>query len=151
MKAITPKYLCASIALACAGTVGAATLEERVEMLEQKAANQPAAGQAQVGNTQLSVGGFIKADTMVSKYSDGELLPGSIGRDYMVPSTIPVGGEASSEEVDFNAKQSRFWLKSKTQTDAGEIGGYIEVDFKPTVLAMSASATAMPFVCVMPI
>ncbi|KGD64170.1 hypothetical protein Y5S_02472 [Alcanivorax nanhaiticus] len=130
MKAITPKYLCASIALACAGTVGAATLEERVEMLEQKAADQPAAGQAQVGNTQLSVGGFIKADTMVSKYSDGELAPGSIGRDFMVPSTIPVGGEASSEEVDFNAKQSRFWLKSKTQTDAGEIGGHIEVDFQ---------------------
>lgn len=119
MKAITPKYLCASLALACAGTVGAATLEERVAKLEQQA-----------GNTQLSFGGFIKADTLVSKYSDGELAGGSIGRDFMVPSTIPVGGEESSEEIDFNAKQSRFWLKSNTQTDAGAIGSHIEVDFQ---------------------
>ncbi len=134
MKAITPKYLCASIALAYAGTVGAATLEERVEMLEQQAANQPAAGQAQAGNTQLSFGGFIKADTMYSEYSDGEEATSGVGDDFMVPSTIPVDPadlvDEGSGKLNMIAKQSRFWLKSKTQTEAGEVGSHIEVDFQ---------------------
>ena len=124
MKAIIPTRLCAAILVAHAGIAGAATLEERITILEERV------GTPAEGNTQIEFGGFIKADTMISKYSDGEIAGGSVGRDFMVPSTIPVGGDASSAEVDFSAKQSRFWLKSATMTSAGLVKGHIEIDFQ---------------------
>lgn len=118
-------YLCGALVLAQAGIASAdTTLEERIIVLEERMDG------VKSGNTQIDFGGFIKADTMLSKYSDGDLAAGSIGRDFMVPSTIPVGGEASSEELDFIAKQSRFWLKSETMTSAGMVRGHIEIDFQ---------------------
>ncbi|WP_372652406.1 DcaP family trimeric outer membrane transporter [Alcanivorax borkumensis] len=120
-------YLCGALVLAQAGGAGAdTTLEERIVVLEERMDG------IKSGNTQIDFGGFIKADTMMSKYSDGDLAKGSTGRDFMVPSTIPVGGGGSSEELDFIAKQSRFWLKSETMTSAGAVQGYIEIDFQTT-------------------
>ena len=125
MTARKATYLCGALVLAQAGIAGAdTTLEERIIVLEERMDG------VKSGNTHIDFGGFIKADTMLSKYSDGDLAAGSIGRDFMVPSTIPVGGEASSEELDFIAKQSRFWLKSETMTSAGMVRGHIEIDFQ---------------------
>ncbi|EKF75879.1 hypothetical protein A11A3_00255 [Alcanivorax hongdengensis A-11-3] len=106
----------------------AATLEERVDALEKQQNHT-------VGNnTNITFGGFIKADTIYSKYSDGEQATSSVGEDFMVPSTIPVDptGQADSGSGKLNmiAKQSRFWLKSATQTSAGEVRGHIEIDFQ---------------------
>lgn len=125
MTARKATYLCGALVLAQAGIAGAdTTLEERIIVLEERMDG------VKSGNTHIDFGGFIKADTMMSKYSDGDLAAGSIGRDFMVPSTIPVGGEASSKELDFIAKQSRFWLKSETMTSAGMVRGHIEIDFQ---------------------
>ncbi|MCG8392673.1 MAG: DcaP family trimeric outer membrane transporter [Pseudomonadales bacterium] len=132
MTAIKPKYLCAAVALAHAGLVGADTiaLEERIVVLEEKMEGY------QKGNTQLDFGGFIKADTIYSKYSDGEHATADVGEDFMVPSTIPVDptgmADDGSGKFNMHAKQSRFWLKSSTMTSAGEIRGHIEIDFQTT-------------------
>ena len=123
MTAIKPKYLCAAVLFAHAGIAGAATLEERVADLENKL-------QHSGGNSQITFGGFIKADTIFSKYSDGEDASSAIGEDFMVPSTIPVAGEEGSGKLHMIAKQSRFWLKSVTHTPVGDVKGHIEIDFK---------------------
>ena len=52
--------LCTAILMAAA-PLSAATLEERVTALESRA-----------GTTQVSIGGFVKADAIYSNYSDGE-------------------------------------------------------------------------------
>ncbi|MBL4570633.1 MAG: porin [Alcanivorax sp.] len=129
MTAIKFQCLWGALALAQAGVAGADTmLEERIIVLEERMDG------VQSGNTHIDFGGFIKADSMFSKYSDGEHATASVGEDFMVPSTIPVDptGVADEGSGKFNmiAKQSRFWLKSSTMTSAGEVKGHIEIDFQ---------------------
>lgn len=80
--------------------------------------------------TQLSYGGFIKVDGLWSKSSDQQRSNGG-GDDYLVPSSIGVGdGSGGGDGVfDSTAKFSRFWLKTTTQTSAGLVTGYVEMDF----------------------
>lgn len=73
-------------------------------------------------------GGYIKLDAMVSQYDDG-IMAAKIGRDFFIPATIPVGGEKSDAQFDMSAKTSRFFLKTKSQLDEGEILTHIELDF----------------------
>jgi len=78
----------------------------------------------------MGLGGVSEAVTRSGKPGEGVVGGGAGGRDFTVPSPSPVGGEASSEELDFIAKQSRFWLKSETMTSAGMVRGHIEIDFQ---------------------
>ncbi|MDN3640046.1 DcaP family trimeric outer membrane transporter [Simiduia curdlanivorans] len=79
--------------------------------------------------TRFQFGGFIKLDAMYSDYSDGDRATASIGDDFYIPSTLPIGGESGSK-FDMHAKQSRFHVKSTTDTDAGQVNGLIEIDFQ---------------------
>ena len=79
--------------------------------------------------TRFQFGGFIKLDAMYSDYSDGDRATASIGDDFYIPSTVPIGGESGSK-FDMHAKQSRFNVKSTTDTDAGQINGLLEIDFQ---------------------
>ena len=110
--------LCTAILMAAA-PLSAATLEERVTALESRA-----------GNTQVSIGGFVKADAIYSNYSDGEQATAAIGDDFLVPSTIPVAGTDGDSKLHMIAKQSRFWLKTSTPTDNGTVTGHFEMDFQ---------------------
>ncbi len=75
-------------------------------------------------------GGFIKATASFSSYSDGDLASGSAGRDFYIPSTIPVVGLDESQDFDFSAKESRINFKSKHTFSNGEsISTTIEMDF----------------------
>lgn len=113
------KTILCSAMLASTMPVAAATLEERVAALESRA-----------GTTQVSIGGFVKADTMYSRYSDGEQATSAIGDDFLVPSTIPVAGPDGDSKLHMTAKQSRFWLKTSTPTDNGAVNGHFEMDFQ---------------------
>lgn len=113
-----------------AASVSAETLEERVARLETALAEKEAAAVTGTkGNTQYSFGGYIKLDAMVSQYSGGERATSSVGDDFLVPSVIPVGGESGDAHFDMQAKHSRIWFKTSTQTDAGVISTHIEMDF----------------------
>lgn len=80
--------------------------------------------------TTFTFGGFVKADGMFSKYSDGEIASGSAGRDFYVPGTIPVGGAAESTDYDAHVKNSRLWFGTDTVTDSGaKIGTKFELEF----------------------
>ncbi len=102
-----------------ANVASAQTLEERISALESRLQS----------GTKVDIGGYIKLDAQVSRFSDGNRATATIGDDYLVPSTIPVGGESGGAHTDFSAKESRFWLKTSTQTDYGKLGTHIEVDF----------------------
>ena len=80
--------------------------------------------------TTFHYGGMIKFDVIFSQYSDAQRA-GNVGDDFLVPSTIPVGDGSDKGGIvyDSNAKFSRLWFKTLTQTEVGEIKSYIEMDF----------------------
>lgn len=89
---------------------------------------------AQADETDIDFGGYVKLDMLVSDYADGQ-APGSanIGRQQYIPSITPVGNEGDDLTTDFHARQSRFFLTSKTELDNGEtLTGHIEMDFQLT-------------------
>lgn len=81
--------------------------------------------------TTFDYGGFIKVDAMWSEYSDTQRAAASVGDDFLVPSQIAVGDgtNGGSAYFDAHAKNSRFWLKTVTDTEAGSVMSYIEMDF----------------------
>ncbi|MGX5913355.1 DcaP family trimeric outer membrane transporter [Aliidiomarina sp. Khilg15.8] len=83
-------------------------------------------------DTEYRVGGYIKADFMASRFSDGSLPSGSIGRDFYIPGLTPIGGE-SNTVTDFHARESRFFAEATQTLSNGEsIRGYLEIDFLAT-------------------
>ncbi len=83
-----------------------------------------------MAETTFKYGGFIKFDAIFSQYSD-QARAGNVGDDFLVPSTIAVGdGSAEGDRVfDSNAKFSRLNFTTLTDTDAGKVKSFIEMDF----------------------
>jgi len=100
-----------NLALAC--TVGLATLAAPT-----------------MAETTFKYGGFIKFDAIFSQYSD-KARAGNVGDDFLVPSTIGSGnGAAEGDRVfDSNAKFSRLNFTTMTDTEAGKVKSFIEMDF----------------------
>ncbi|MBQ4830989.1 porin [Alteromonas sp. MMG017] len=85
---------------------------------------------ADLGDTSVKFTGYIKADAMVSNYSEGTLGSGSIGRDFYIPSLTPVSGGDEGTQFDAHIRQSRFRFSTNTPTAEGdEIKGVLELDF----------------------
>ena len=83
--------------------------------------------------TDVSFSGYLKADAMLSSYSDGTLGSGSIGRDFYIPSLTPVGGEDENTQFDAHIKQSRFRFTTNTDMSNGKkVTGVLEFDFQAT-------------------
>ncbi len=89
---------------------------------------RPIAANAAPG-TRFLYSGFIKLDGMWSDYEDGEMTDGSIGRDFYLPSTIPVGGASEGVDFDSHIKQSRFIFGTDTDVAGGQLlSTRLEVD-----------------------
>ncbi|HEY5759406.1 MAG TPA: DcaP family trimeric outer membrane transporter [Steroidobacter sp.] len=79
--------------------------------------------------TRFLYSGFIKLDGMWSDYEDGEIADGSIGRDFYLPSTVPVGGASEGVDFDSHIKQSRFIFGTDTDlAGGGLLSSRLEVD-----------------------
>lgn len=88
-----------------------------------------------VPGTRFSYSGFVKIDTMWSDYEDGEIADGSIGRDFYLPATIPVGGVGESADFDAHIKQSRFIFGTDTDlAGGGSLSSRLEVDLYGSAL-----------------
>jgi hypothetical protein len=86
-----------------------------------------------MGKTRVTYGGYVKLDATSQRTSGGQLPGNSILRDFLFPSSIPVGGQPSGFDTDFSARQTRFVFK--TETDVGtdhKLSGLIELDFNVT-------------------
>jgi len=97
-------------------------LRAEVARLEEEKAGRPSGP-----GTEFSFSGFIKHDMMVSRYSGGSLAANSIGRDFLVPATIPVGGESSTTDFDTHIRESRFIFNVLRPED--DLQAYLEFDF----------------------
>ena len=83
-----------------------------------------------IADTQFNFSGYIKADALVTAYSDGALGSGSVGRDFYVPSLTPVGGNDEGAQFDAHIRQSRFRITTNSPTSQGDsIKGVLELDF----------------------
>lgn len=89
-----------------------------------------AANSVNVGQTTVTWGGFLKADAIYSRFSDGR-VPQSVGRDFYLPAGIPTsdGSGQSFSATDFHAKETRLFASMKTQYEGLAIGGHVEFDF----------------------
>lgn len=90
--------------------------------------------QLKVGAVDVTYGGFIKLDALYSYFSDGDVASQDAGRDYFRPASIPVAGSALSEDahsfLDFHAKDTRFFFKTKSQVVGHELASNLELDFR---------------------
>nr|WP_298727110.1 DcaP family trimeric outer membrane transporter [uncultured Steroidobacter sp.] len=79
--------------------------------------------------TRFLYSGFVKLDASWSDYQDGEIADGSIGRDFYLPATIPVGGAGEGVDFDSHIKQSRFIFGTDTDlAGGGLLSSRLEVD-----------------------
>ncbi len=113
-------------------------VQQLVEQQAKAAEPAPKAANAMQSNTlvpgaiagsELTYGGFIKLDAMMTNTSDGEVPDGSTGRLLYLPGGIPVGGEGEGTDTDAHAQFSRFWFNVASTTDDGDkLRGYLEFD-----------------------
>ncbi|WP_347331443.1 DcaP family trimeric outer membrane transporter [Marinimicrobium locisalis] len=77
----------------------------------------------------IELGGYVKLDALLSNYADGDPGAGTIGRDFYIPGTVPVGGESESARTDFHMKETRLFIKGSRDIDGGDtITSYVEFD-----------------------
>jgi DcaP outer membrane protein len=122
-----------------------AELEQKQDQTDQKQAAAPAnnapannvvTGGATPGsfklpgsNTSVTLGGYVKLDAVFSNPSTGVDQKGDL---FLDPTTIQVGPGAGNNErnqVKFGARESRFFMKTNTPTEVGDLNTHIEVDF----------------------
>ncbi|MEJ2156988.1 MAG: DcaP family trimeric outer membrane transporter [Desulfobacteraceae bacterium] len=82
-------------------------------------------------NTTLNVGGYVKLDVIYNDVSAGDDAQANI--EYS-PSEVPLDNTTAGEEdeVIFNARESRLWVKTSTPTDMGPLKTHLEFDFDTT-------------------
>lgn len=85
-----------------------------------------------VGETQFTIGGYVKLDAITQRTSAGQIPGNSINRDFLIPSLIPVGGDPSGWDTHFQARQSRIIIKGETPVGDQKLGGHLEMDFLVT-------------------
>ncbi len=131
----------ASLMLSALPSLADADMQKRVEMLErelmalktqlqEKEEIQLKKGVELKKGTRFQYGGYVKLDGMWSKNSD-QRRANNVGDDFLVPSTIAPGDDSNEGDAvfDSNAKFSRLWFKTRTETEAGLLTSYIETDF----------------------
>lgn len=101
--------------------------DTRVAALEAKP-QAPAEG-FKVGSTTFKLGGFVKAVSSATRYDDGEVPGGSLGKEFYLPQQIPVGGASGSRDVMGHARQTRLFFTTLTPFAGKELKSHIEFDF----------------------
>lgn len=93
------------------------------------AAPPPPADGFRVGPHTVKYGGWVKLDALATDYRDGDLANADLGRDFLLPATIPVGG-AGDRDVHFNARQTRLWFTTDGVVAGHKVGTRVEMDFQ---------------------
>ncbi|WP_256731230.1 DcaP family trimeric outer membrane transporter [Sphingomonas sp. dw_22] len=113
---------------AATASAAAAKASEQIAAIEKRPA-APAEG-FNVGGTNFRFGGFIKAVASFSRYDDGDVPTGSLGKDFYLPQQIPVGGARESNDFTGHAKQTRLQMTTSTPIGGHQLKGLVEVDFQ---------------------
>lgn len=89
---------------------------------------KPQADGFKVGGTTYKMGGFVKVVGSVTRFGNGELAGGSLGKEFFLPQQIPVGGAASTDVIG-HARQTRLFFSTSTPVAGKELKGHVEFDF----------------------
>lgn len=101
--------------------------ETRIAALEARP-TPPAEG-FKVGNTTFKMGGFVKAVMSTTRYDDGEVPGGSLGKEFYLPQQIPVGSQYSSRDMIGHARQTRLFFDTATPVGGKDLQAHVEFDF----------------------
>ncbi len=77
-------------------------------------------------STTLKIGGYAKTDFMYTQYGNGASTG---GRDYHIPSLIPVGVDDAYSYTDFHVKESRINLEVAKMINEKKLRAFVEMDF----------------------
>ncbi len=99
-----------------------------------------------VGNTNVKLNGFVRLNTIASRYSAGEVAVGGLGKEFYLPQQIPVGGGFSSEDLLLSARQSRIVLSTATPVNGIDIKTLLEFDFALATAPVGAQRATNPYV-----
>ncbi len=87
-----------------------------------------------VGKSTIRIGGFLKYDASVTRYSAGDTAPGAFIDDFYLPQQIPVAlrGAKRPEGFDFNnnVRESRLFFAGETDVGKDKLSGRLEIDFQ---------------------
>jgi hypothetical protein len=87
-----------------------------------------------VGKSTIRIGGFLKYDASVTRYSAGDTPPGAFIDDFYLPQQIPVAlrGAKRPEGFDFNnnVRESRLFVAGETDVGKDKLSGRLEIDFQ---------------------
>lgn len=123
----------AAASQAAAASQQSAATGAKLAAIEAKPAPLPPEGMRS-GATTIKVGGYIKMIAANTHFGDGSVATNTLGRDFYLAQTVPVGGKASTAE-DFTAKQTRLWLNMASNVAGHQVKGYVETDFQVTANA----------------
>ncbi len=98
-----------------------------------------------VGATRFTLGGFVKVNAIASRWSEGDVAVGALGKEFYLPQQIPVGDGAASHEMTIMARQTRFSLGAATPVGEKEIKGYLEFDFAIATAPAGAQRATNPY------
>ena len=112
--------------------------DSRVAALEAK----PASDGFKVGATTFKLGGFVKVVGSATRYDDGAVPGGSLGKEFYLPQQIPVGGQ-SSRDIIGHARQTRLSFSTSTPLGGKEIKSVVEFDFALAAAPLGATAKTL--------
>ncbi len=107
-------------------------VEAKTEVVEKKVDIGDTKGSFKIPGTEtsLAIGGYVKLDAIYNSRSVGGSGGSNQDDQYLNPGAIPVAkNEYEDDQVTFHARQSRFWLKSFTPSEWGDLNTYLEMDF----------------------
>jgi hypothetical protein len=115
----------AAPAPAAAGATGAAAPKPDSKVVQAGSITPNAAP-----GTSFLFTGFARVDGLWTDTPDGEIPEATSGRDYYVPSSIPIGGVDEGTDFVAHAKQSRMIFGTDTALDGGDVvSTRFEMDF----------------------
>lgn len=99
-----------------------------------------------VGATRFKLGGFVRVNAATTRYSDGEVPVGGLGKEFILPQQIPVGGGFASRDFLIQARQTRFVLNTETPVAGASIKSHLEFDFALSTAPAGAQRSTNAFV-----
>ncbi|WP_226635457.1 DcaP family trimeric outer membrane transporter [Novosphingobium profundi] len=98
-----------------------------------------------VGATRFTLGGYVRVNAIASRWSEGDVGVGALGKEFYLPQHIPVGDAPSSTDMTMMARQTRFSLGAATPVGDKEIKGYLEFDFALATAPAGAQRATNPY------
>lgn len=121
-----------------------ASVEARLTALETAKPAKTEPGFA-IGSTRFKIGGFVRVNAASTRYNDGEVAVGGLGKEFYLPQQIPVGGGFDSQDFLIQARQTRFVLNTETPVGSKALKSHIEFDFALSTAPAGAQRATNPF------